>query len=586
MSGVIRDRSLRFKAPLAIAATLFVGVAAFGALAYDAVSRSLVASTELRMASAASQIIQLGVPQNAARERRAREVAANPAIVAALRSPASINLSAIRATLLAWGRDSGLLVATEIRDLSGTTIATMTERPAFSQRITTPVTDTVSLGRLFAVGDTIYTEFGAPVRDGDRIIGRVSQVRIATSGSASLQRVRDLFSFDSRVEFLLGNSDGSVWIDLTKRVERPGVTAAMARYVRGGTERIAMHAAYPNSPLVLAVEAPITVLAEPARRLLWAFVTIGVLVVGVGIAIGWWLTAGLTGPLVRLTHAAEEIARGHLSPPDIAIDRGDEIGRLGRAFTHMRDSVRLAHDSLESQVAARTEELRRAQDALVRKERLATLGQLSSSVGHELRNPLGVMTNAVYFLEMTLRDPPAKVGEYLGILRTQIRLSEKIVTDLLDFARTRPPQRARARIGEIVDEQLGRVTIPQGVKVDRAGVDQSVTVFVDSVQVGQIVLNLLTNAVQAMDPAGGTLTIRSHANSSFVHLDVVDTGPGITAENLPHVFEPLFTTKARGIGLGLSVSRTLAAGNGGELTVESVPGKGATFSLALPLGTA
>jgi signal transduction histidine kinase len=586
MAGVVRDRSLRLKAPLAIAATLLVGVVAFGALAYDAVSRSLAAATQLRMANAAQVLMQSGAQQNATRERRVHELAENPVLISALRSPASFNLSAVRGALRTFGVDTGPLISTELRDLSGRTIASMTDRPSFGTRIPTAASDTGYLGTLFAEGDSVYSEVGTPVRDGGKVVGRVSQVRRATGAGGGLVQVRRLFNFDDRTKFLLGNTDGSVWVDFDKRIERPAVSGPSARYVREGEERLALAVAYPNAKIALAVEAPISVLAEPARPLLYAFITIGALVVGIGAGVAWWLSKGVTGAMARLTDAAERISQGHLETTDLTVDRGDEIGRLGRAFAHMRDSVRAAHNSLETQVAQRTEELHRAQETLVKKERLATLGQLSSSVGHELRNPLGVMTNAVYFLEMTLGDSPAKVREYLGILRTQIRLSEKIVTDLLDFARIRPPQRARVSIGDIVGEQLSRVTIPASVQVDRSGVDSSITVFVDAVQVGQVILNLITNAVQAMEPAGGTLTIRSRKSASFVFIDVGDTGAGIAPENLARVFEPLFTTKARGIGLGLSVSRTLAGSNGGQLTVESEPGQGATFSLALPLGIA
>jgi signal transduction histidine kinase len=105
---------------------------------------------------------------------------------------------------------------------------------------------------------------------------------------------------------------------------------------------------------------------------------------------------------------------------------------------------------------------------------------------------------------------------------------------------------------------------------------------VDAVQIGQVVLNLVTNAAQAMEEAGGVLTVRASARDGVVRLDVTDTGPGIAPEHLAHVFEPLFTTKARGIGLGLSVSRSLAAANGGTITVASEPGRGATFTLELP----
>jgi len=104
------------------------------------------------------------------------------------------------------------------------------------------------------------------------------------------------------------------------------------------------------------------------------------------------------------------------------------------------------------------------------------------------------------------------------------------------------------------------------------------------VQIGQVVFNLLTNAVQAMDGAG-RIVIRARRENGSVHYEVADNGPGIAPENLGKIFEPLFTTKARGIGLGLAVSRTLARANDGDLTVTSAAGQGATFHLKLPVAT-
>jgi signal transduction histidine kinase len=588
MARLVRDGSIRVKAPLAIAATLLAGVSAFGALAYDAVNRSLTAATELRMRSAAAQIVQPNTAAAAARDRRTIEIAADPAFARVIANPSAANRAAAQVALRRWGVDTGVLVNAEVRDVSGATVVTISGRPGYGGAIRTAATDTIATGGLFAVGDSVLTEFGAPVRDGARVVGRISQLRNTNTGSSvGIQRIRNMLNLDPDLVFLIGNADGSVWTDLTKRVQLSLTPSpATAHYERDGVARVAVTALYPNAPLALAVEIPEASLYAPAKRLLWAFLTIGALVVGIGTFLGWWMTAGITRDLVRLTDAAEAIAEGKLDQPAVAVERGDEIGRLDRAFGHLRDGVRKAQDSLESQVAARTEELHRAQEALVRKERLATLGQLSSSVGHELRNPLGVMTNAVYFLEMTLGDAPAKVREYLGILRTQIRTSEKIVADLLDFARIKPPQRARVAIADLVKEQLTRVTIPDTVKVDRTDVDPATSVYVDSIQIGQILINLITNAVQAMEESGGTLTIRSRTSASSAVIEVSDTGPGIAKEHLDKVFEPLFTTKARGIGLGLSVSRSLALSNGGELTVDSRPGHGATFALTLPLGIA
>ncbi len=227
--------------------------------------------------------------------------------------------------------------------------------------------------------------------------------------------------------------------------------------------------------------------------------------------------------------------------------------------------------------------LRVAQESLVRREKLAILGQLASGVGHELRNPLGVMTNAIYFLEAVISDPPAKVKEYLGILRAQVDLSEKIVSDLLDFARVKPPQRQPVTLREVVQGQLERVTRLDGVKV-RIDIPENLPpALADQVQVGQVVLNLLTNAMQAIGERGGTIDVRARVRSDKLVLEVADNGSGIAAENLERIFEPLFTTKARGMGLGLAVSRALAVANGGDITVRSKEGEGAAFTLVLPV---
>ena len=223
-----------------------------------------------------------------------------------------------------------------------------------------------------------------------------------------------------------------------------------------------------------------------------------------------------------------------------------------------------------------------AQRRLVSGEKLAMLGQLSGSVGHELRNPLGVMTNAVYYLEMVQAAAPDDVREYHGILRTQLALAERIVTDLLDFSRVRAPQTETVAVARVVDAQLARLPLVPDVRVERDMPGTLVDVRVDPVQIGQVLFNLLLNAVQAMDGGGGVLTVRAREAGGRVLVEVADTGPGIPAGFEEKIFEALFTTKARGIGLGLAVSRSLTQSNQGQLSVTSRAGAGATFILALP----
>jgi signal transduction histidine kinase len=261
---------------------------------------------------------------------------------------------------------------------------------------------------------------------------------------------------------------------------------------------------------------------------------------------------------------------------------------LAALMAERRESQR----GLEARVGERTRDLQaavqrlqEAQEALVRKERLATLGELAGGVGHDLRNPLGVMTNAVYYLGEVLKDAPHDVRRHLDILREQVLVSERIVGNLLDFARGKQPQRAVVPVEQIISKQLVDAMAPGRIEFRIETPPGLPPVAADAGQVGQILRNLVTNAVQAMEESGGRLTIRATAREGRVIIEVADTGPGIPTRLLHKVFEPLFTTKARGIGLGLAISRSLARANDGDLTVMSIEGAGATFVLTLPAGT-
>ena len=221
--------------------------------------------------------------------------------------------------------------------------------------------------------------------------------------------------------------------------------------------------------------------------------------------------------------------------------------------------------------------LRETQEELIRKEKLATLGQLAGGVGHELRNPLGVIKNSVYYLNMILPQDE-KIRKHLGILDREVANSDRIVTELLDFARVKTPVRQAASLDTIVREALERLSLPESVTLQLELNETMPTVLVDAHQVGQIVMNFLQNAVQAM-PDGGRLTVSTREERESLLTTVEDTGAGIPLENLAKVFQPLFTTKAKGIGLGLALARDLAEANGGRITVESTVGQGSRFTV-------
>jgi PAS domain S-box-containing protein len=250
---------------------------------------------------------------------------------------------------------------------------------------------------------------------------------------------------------------------------------------------------------------------------------------------------------------------------------------------HAEEEIRNLNDGLEIMVQERTKQLLESQDELVRKGKLAVLGQVAGRVGHELRNPLGVMSNAVYFLQTVLSDADEITREYLDIIKDEIAISDRIVSDLLDSIRTKPPFREEVGLGELIEKILGKLIIPDSVSVKQDIPEALPALRVDAVQIGQVFRNLISNGVEAM-PEGGVLEIRAVENrlNKTVVVGVRDNGSGMTSEQQSKLFEPLFTTKARGIGLGLVVVKNLTEANGGTVEVESEVGKGSLFSIVLP----
>jgi signal transduction histidine kinase len=252
---------------------------------------------------------------------------------------------------------------------------------------------------------------------------------------------------------------------------------------------------------------------------------------------------------------------------------------------------------LEGRVEERTRELREAQEKIVRQEKLAVLGQLAGGVGHELRNPLGIISNAIYYLKMIQPDAEEKVRQYHAMIEREVRTSEKIITDLMDYSRLESMERSQVSVLELVQWTLMRFAVPESIKIKLKLPEDLPEVFIDMGQMQQVLGNLIINAYQAMlSPRGtsllrpitdglkrGELSISAKIQKGMVGIAVKDTGVGITPENMKRIFEPLFTTKSKGIGLGLAVSRKLAEANGGRIEVKSELGKGSTFTLVLPV---
>ena len=250
----------------------------------------------------------------------------------------------------------------------------------------------------------------------------------------------------------------------------------------------------------------------------------------------------------------------------------------------LEQSLNGYYEQLEKEVETRTKDLEQVQEKLIRSERLAAVGELASGVGHELRNPLNVIRNCAYLLNMANSEKADEESvNTLKVLDKQIDAANKIVTDLLDFTRIRPPQQIRTDLNTMLHECVSYIIVPDNIKVNIKVNDQVPPVRTDPEQMNRVFSNIISNAVQAMNGKGGELNIEADETHDTIAVSFKDNGCGIPAENLEKIYEPLFTTKPKGIGLGLAISRRLVEQNGGKIEVISQVGVGTTFTVKLPL---
>ena len=214
-----------------------------------------------------------------------------------------------------------------------------------------------------------------------------------------------------------------------------------------------------------------------------------------------------------------------------------------------------------------------------RAERLATFGQLVGSIGHDLRNPLGVIETSLYILRGRVGEDE-KVVKHLDRISEQLGIANAIISNLLDMIRNRPLQSERVRLPEVVAGAVGAVKRPAGVALSLDGIDALPEVDGDPVQLRQVFVNLLENAVYAASPQGA-VAVRATARDGAVEVHVEDSGPGVDPATRRRLFEPLITTKERGIGLGLALVKRIAERHGGTVEYSDRAEGGARFTVRL-----
>jgi PAS domain S-box-containing protein len=262
----------------------------------------------------------------------------------------------------------------------------------------------------------------------------------------------------------------------------------------------------------------------------------------------------------------------------VAIENAQLIQQLNNAKNKIREYA----DQLELKVNQRTQELMEAQYRLLKAERLAAIGEVAAMVGHDLRNPLTGISGVGYYLKMKLGSKmSSKTREMLELLEKDIEYSNKIINDLLEYSGEIRLELKETTLKSIVKEALSLVEVPKNIRVSNLTQSEP-RVEVDIERLKRAFVNIVKNAVDAM-PKGGKLTIKSEETNDYLEIDFTDTGAGMSRDIIGKIGTPLFTTKAKGMGLGLSICKRILEAHGGSVSAKSTVGKGTTFTVTIPI---
>lgn len=288
----------------------------------------------------------------------------------------------------------------------------------------------------------------------------------------------------------------------------------------------------------------------------------------------------MSGYLKEIEAAAISIAGG-----DLSIDIQSKT-QIGLAFNKMVHNLRESRDHLEELVKERTRELEKAQAELVKKERLAALGHLTATVSHELRNPLGTVSTSIFSIGDSIkRNEFERVDRALKLAERNIQRCDGIITELLDFTRKRELKPKPIDIDTWLSDLLDEQEIPEGIECKR-DFRSGLLIPIDREYLRRAVINVVTNAVQALqeeESTGNRLMVESKVAGDRLEIRISDTGPGMSADVLDKLFEPLFSTKGFGVGLGLPIVKDIMAEHGGGIEIQSEIGKSTIVLLWLPL---
>ena len=622
--------SIHWKLPLLITAVLAAGLAAFLAFTYFTLAHRSEAVVRDRFQHA-SRIVARDIQSAVAQRLAGAESAAGRPelaglLVAANRTSSdSAAASAVLARLVS-GRDSLAVLLTDAR---GRVVASAGKPLPAAMRMIDPATvapvssdDAIGAARvspMMHVGERTVFWVVAPITANTERVGYLVQPRWVTGPPDAMQTLRELTRED--LTLYLRNIDGTMWTFAPGRASTPPTsrdsTNSGVWYDRPETGRlIAEETPVAGTPWLVVIESPVRTLLSRLRTTIERLAAMSLLLLLAGAALSWAVGRRITRPLVALTRAADQVATGTYDQR-IPITSGDEIGRLTMRFHEMAEQVSEARRELERRatdaqqvanelVAANGRlhvTMTEAQSARSEAERARAEAEAANRaksdflamMSHELRTPLNAIAGYAELIEMGIHGPvtDAQRDALNRIARSQAHLLT-LINDLLNFARIDAGQITYAVQDVRMHETLAGLEPLVSPQITARRLtfvydqcDGAIVAAADADKVRQVVLNLLANAVK-YTPEGGTVRLTCDADGSMVRVHVRDTGPGIDPEQLPLIFEAFvqghraLNRPNEGVGLGLAISRDLARGMGGDVTVATELGVGSTFTLAVP----
>jgi signal transduction histidine kinase len=637
--------SLTRKLPVLTGAIVVLVVAILLLLTYNALVSTRLDAMHDRLKTLAEQIAANSQQTTRTRFATYERAAADPAVVELLRSAAAapagapvtsdsapaMKAAAARLLQLRTAPDSSLpielwttdgrrvlRVGTEVRDdrMAGV-------RPELRTQSGSPVTevpsgeaglDSARYGAFYASGGRVFFWTVVPVFDGKRRLGYITQQRLYRTTPQSERLVRELIGND--VSLYLHNVTDDFWTTYLGTPTAPlaDVDTAKGDFV-GRREGVGTVTAYdqrvPGTPWALTLEAPVKVVLGEPRRITRRLFIVSLVIATLGVLATWAVSRRITRPIVSLAEGAEAVARGDYDTR-VGRDSGeptrDEVSRLAHSFNRMAEEIEASHRELEQQVeeaVATSSELEETNEQLQELSMEAELARDDAQnanraksdflavMSHELRTPLNAIGGYTEIMQLGIYGPVTeRQKEALDRIRRSQQMLLSLINDILNFAKLDAGQ-VQYRMADVpLSEALAPVeglVAPQlemKKQTYRFRCEPGAMVRADRDKLQQIALNLLTNAIK-FTPDGGTITLSCRTEGEFALIEVSDTGIGIAAERLESVFDPFVQVDRalnrahEGVGLGLAISRDLAQGMGGTLTVRSTPGVGSVFTVKL-----